>query len=128
MGVNGYRELKVWQEGVQLALEIYRLSEAFPKSEIYGLTSQMRRAAVSISANIAEGAARDTTKEYLRFVSIAIGSAAELQTLMQIVRGLKYLNESQLSPIESTCESITRMLRALQRSLRQRMNRTNGDS
>jgi four helix bundle protein len=80
----GYRELKVWQLGVDLALEVYRLTEAFPKSELYGLTSQMRRAAVSISSNIAEGHARKTRREMQRYVNIAKGSLAELETQLII--------------------------------------------
>lgn len=127
MGVANYRELRVWQSGVQLALDVYRLTAKFPKQEVYGLTSQMQRAAVSVSANIAEGACRDSTKEYLRFIAISLGSLAELQTFLQIVRGLNYVNDSELEPIESASESLARMLRSMQRSLRLRIKRQNPD-
>ena len=77
MMINSYRELKVWQLGMQLVKDIYLLTRQFPNQELYGLTSQVRRASVSIPANIAEGHARESTKEFLRYISIAQGSLAE---------------------------------------------------
>ena len=87
----------------------------------------MQRPAVSVSANIAEGACRDSTKEYLRFIAISLGLLAELQTFLQIVRGLNYVNNAELEPIESASDSIARILRSMQRSLRLRMKRQNPD-
>jgi four helix bundle protein len=78
--VQGYKDLLVWQKGIQLAKEIYRITQAFPNEEKFGLVSQMRRAAVSIPSNLAEGQARHTTKEFVQFVSHAEGSVAELDT------------------------------------------------
>jgi four helix bundle protein len=76
----GYRDLVVWQKGIALAREVYRITESFPKNEQFGLISQMRRAAVSIPSNVAEGQARHTTQEFIRFISHAEGSVAELDT------------------------------------------------
>ena len=89
MGVTDYRQLKVWQSGVQLVKSAYVLSQQFPKDELYGLTSQMRCAAVSIPANIAEGHARDSTREYLHYISIALGSLAELETMFVLAQGAR---------------------------------------
>src|SRR5262245_42799349 len=85
-----YRSLKVWQVAMSFVTRCYEMTKDFPASELYGLTSQIRRAAVSVPANIAEGHARDSTKEYLHHVSIALGSAAELQTLLQLSRPLGF--------------------------------------
>ncbi len=90
MEVKGYRDLKVWQLGVALAKEVYLLTRGFPKHEVYGLSSQAQRAAVSIPANIAEGHARDSTREYLQHVSIAQGSLAELETHLILAESLNY--------------------------------------
>lgn len=113
----GYRELKVWQLGVDLAIEIYRLTSAFPKSEAYGLTSQLRRAAVSIPSNIAEGHARKTRREMQRFANIAKGSLAELETQLIIAGELSYLAKDALQKILRTTEEESRMLSGLLRSI-----------
>ena len=80
MVVESYRDLIVWQEGMSLAVEVHKTTESYPKHEIYGLVSQLRRCSVSIPSNIAEGHARSSTLEYLRFLLIAMGSLAELET------------------------------------------------
>jgi four helix bundle protein len=85
---RGHRNLKVWEEAMKLVEHVYRVSRSFPKEEIFGLTVQMRRAAISVPANIAEGAARSGTKELARFVSIAIASLSELDTHIEIARRL----------------------------------------
>jgi len=92
--VQGYKDLLVWQKGIQLAKEIYRITQTFPSAEKFGLVSQMRRAAVSIPSNIAEGQARHTTKEFVQFVSHAEGSLAEMDTQLILALELGYCSEA----------------------------------
>jgi four helix bundle protein len=113
----GYRELRVWQLGVDLALEIYRVTADFPRSEQYGLTSQLRRAAVSIPSNIAEGHARKTRREMQRFANIAKGSLAELETQMIIAGELNFVANDTLSKLLKMTEEESRMLSGLLRSI-----------
>ena len=87
MTINNFRDLRVWQSGMELVVQVYRLTQSFPREEQYGLTSQMRRAAVSVPSNIAEGHARESSKEYLNHLSIVQGSLAELQTQIEIAEG-----------------------------------------
>lgn len=91
-----HHDLKVWQEAMNLVTEIYRLTDSFPKSESYGLTSQIRRAAVSIPSNIAEGAARTGSKEFLHFLSISRGSLSELETQILIAKNIGYINKADM--------------------------------
>ncbi|GFE57767.1 four helix bundle protein [Geobacter sp. AOG1] len=91
--MKDHKELDVWKKGIDLVVESYRHSGMFPKDELFGLTSQMRRAAVSIPSNIAEGAARNTSKEFVQFLHVALGSAAELETQFIIAKKLGYLEE-----------------------------------
>jgi len=86
MSVQSYRDLQVWQKSMDLVTECYRATQQFPKTEIYGLTSQLQRAAVSVPANIAEGQGRQHTKEFIQHLSIAYGSLAELETHLQIAQ------------------------------------------
>jgi four helix bundle protein len=116
----GYRELKVWQLGVDLALEVYRLTADFPKSELYGLTSQLRRAAVSIPSNVAEGHARKTRREMQRFANIAKGSLAELETQLIIAGELGYMNDDALRKRLQATEQESRMLSGLLKSLQEK--------
>lgn len=118
MKVNSYRDLKVWQVGMEIAAMVYRLTEKFPKQEAYGLTSQVQRAAVSIPSNIAEGHARDSTKEYLCALSIARGSLAELETQLLLSESLGYLTKADLESVLSKTNEIGKMLNALQQSLK----------
>ena len=90
---SSFRDLQVWQRGMQIVESVYRVSGCFPKTEIYGLTSQVHRAAVSVPSNIAEGHARSSTKEYLHHVSFAEGSLAELETQLEVAARLNYLGE-----------------------------------
>ena len=90
--IESHRDLKVWQRSIELTMCVYRLSSAFPRSEQFGLTSQLRRACVSIAANIAEGNGRHTDRDYAHFLSMAIGSAREVDTLLVITRELGYGN------------------------------------
>jgi four helix bundle protein len=107
---KSYRELLVWQKGIQLSVLVYRLSEQFPREESYGLTSQMRRAAVSIPSNIAEGAGRLNTGEYKQYLGVARGSSFELQTQLTIARQLGFGDTEQVGEAEATCDEIGRML------------------
>lgn len=105
-----YKELIVWQRGIQLTKAVYRITEKFPKSEMFGLTSQMRRAAVSIPANIAEGYARKHRAEYIQFARIAYGSGAELETFFVLVEELKYVPESDMTEPSRLLNETMRML------------------
>ena len=97
MNENGnHKNLKVWEKAINLAEEIYKLTMAFPKEELYGIVSQIRRAVVSISANIAEGAARNSNKEYIQFLYIALGSLSELETELIIAKKIGYLRDDKI--------------------------------
>ena len=97
--MKNYRDLIVWQKSVHFVTVIYQITKTFPKDEVFGLISQMRRCAVSIPSNIAEGYGRRSTNDYLRFLQIAMGSVYELQTQMEISTNLKYLSPSRLEEI-----------------------------
>jgi four helix bundle protein len=90
--VNSYRDLMIWQHSVELAEQVYRLTQHFPKQEMYGLSVQIQKAAVSVPANIAEGHARDSTKEFLHHLSISLGSLAELETQLILAERLAYID------------------------------------
>jgi len=93
--IKSFRDLKIWKEGIELVKRVYLVTEEFPKEEQYGLSSQMRRASVSIPSNVAEGFRRKHNKEYKQFLNIALGSCAELETQLVIARELKYIDENQ---------------------------------
>ncbi|MBX3265988.1 MAG: four helix bundle protein [Acidobacteria bacterium] len=112
-----YRALVVWQKSIVLVKMVYQLTDSFPKDERFGLTSQMRRAAVSIPSNIAEGQARRTTGDYVRFVSNAEGSLAELDTQLTISIELGYLERSSIQDCYSIMVEVRKMLNALRRAL-----------
>ena len=116
MPVRSYRDLKVWQDGKALTLVIYKLTTAFPKEELYGLTSQLRRCAVSIPSNIAEGNAR-STKDYMRFLNMALGSLAELETQIEIAHELHYITSESRQTVLTQTETLGKMLRSLHRKL-----------
>ena len=113
-----HERLKVWQASVGLVTELYEVTGSFPSEERYGLTSQIRRAAVSVPANIAEGAARGSDGEYLRFARIARGSLSELETLLIIAHNLHFVGEERFESLSGKCESIGAMMEGLCRSLR----------
>ncbi|HVW38867.1 MAG TPA: four helix bundle protein [Pirellulales bacterium] len=121
MSVRSYRDLDVWRLGIELVEEIYMVTRALPKSELYGLTSQMQRAAVSVPSNVAEGQQRESTKEFLHHVSYSLGSLAELNTLLAICERLSYSDSVRISALSAKTESIGKMLRSLQRSLRAKL-------
>jgi four helix bundle protein len=116
--LKSYRDLEVWKKSIDWAEGIYRASSGFPPEERYGLTSQMRRAAVSVAANIAEGAARTGTGEFLQFLSVASGSMAEVETFLILAGRLGYLAEVDRLALEAEAQEISRMLGGLKRSLR----------
>jgi four helix bundle protein len=114
---NSYRDLQVWQSSIDLAERIYRLTSTFPKSELYGLTSQLRRASVSVPSNIAEGWARRSRKDYQRFVEIALGSNDELQTQLVIADRLGLAEKTLLAETVALSDQVGRMLQGLRKFL-----------
>lgn len=108
-----YKELRVWQMAIELTKEIYRIVKLLPKEELYGISDQMRRAAVSIPSNIAEGQKRNTQKDFIQFLSIASGSTAELETQLIICKETDLLSENELQNAFELCESVEKMLSAL---------------
>jgi four helix bundle protein len=116
--IESYRSLSVWQKSVEFAVLVYRLVEKLPKHELYGLCSQMQRAAVSIPSNIAEGKERQSDKDFSRFIAIALGSLAELETQLLISQKLGYLAESDTQEINQQADAIGKMLRGLFKTLR----------
>ena len=117
MSFKNYQDLEVWQKAMDLVVLCYQMTKGFPKSEIYGLASQIRRAAVSIPANIAEGRERQHSKEFLQHLSIAYGSLAELETHVQIAKRLDYIDVNQLKGVLDKSAEIGRMLNGLRRSI-----------
>ncbi|CCH98604.1 MAG: four helix bundle protein [Microcystis aeruginosa BS13-02] len=115
--IQSYRDLRVWQEAVNLAESCYRLTKTFPKEELYGMTTQIRRASVSIAANIAEGYGRKTRGEYIQFLYIAQGSLKELETHWLISQRVELASPQSVNPILNQCESVGRLLLTLIRSL-----------
>ncbi|MDE3235251.1 MAG: four helix bundle protein [Bacteroidota bacterium] len=111
--IKTYRDLLVWQKSMSLVSEIYRFSKAFPSSEIYGLVSQLRRSAISIPSNIAEGYGRRSTGDYKRFLQIAVGSLFELQTQIEIAYRLEYVDESNFNFLSEKTSELDRMLHSL---------------
>jgi four helix bundle protein len=120
VSIQSYRELGVWQKAMTLAEECYRLTRSFPKDELFGMTSQIRRAAASIPANIAEGQGRQSTKEFLNFLSISRGSLKELETHLILSQRVGLLPQDQLDPLLTLTDEISRMLSGLRKSLEQR--------
>lgn len=115
--MQSYKDLIVWQKSIALVTALYMLTESFPKSELFGLTSQIRRSAVSIPANIVEGYSRKHRPEYVQFVRIAYASGAELETHLIITQNLKLTNVSQIQEIQDMLDEVMRMLNKLISSL-----------
>jgi four helix bundle protein len=116
--IKSYRELIVWQRSLDLVEAVYRLTQVLPASERFGLAGQLRRAAVSIPSNIAEGQSRNSTGEFLQALGVARGSLAEVETQLLIMGRLGYLAEEPLQVVLAECAEIGRMLNGLTRSLR----------
>jgi len=119
--IRGYRDLIVWQDSMDLVVTVYRITATFPKEERYSLVNQLRRAAVSVPSNIAEGHGRSRTGDYLHHLSVAVGSLSEVETQVQISRRLEYIAEDDQSRLLDSCNAIAKMLGGLIRSLRKRL-------
>jgi four helix bundle protein len=115
--IQSHRDLIVWQRAIQMSVALYKLTENFPKHEIYGLTSQIRRAGVSVASNIAEGYGRSSTGDYKRFLGMACGSNLEVQTQLVIARQLRFGEPKEFEVVEGFSEEIGKMLVSLMRSL-----------
>ncbi|HPO12773.1 MAG TPA: four helix bundle protein [Candidatus Hydrogenedentes bacterium] len=120
--MRDHRKLKVFQEADELALDVYQITAHFPKEELFGLTSQMRRASVSIVSNIVEGCARQTLSDYLHFLDMAFASARELAYQCSLAFRLKYMSKECGQNLEYKCEEVCKMLCGLTRSLRAKKN------
>jgi len=116
--MQDYKRIKVWQAGYGLVLDVYRLTDLFPKSEIYSLTSQLRRAAVSIPSNIAEGTAKESDIDFARFLDIALGSTFEIECQLMIAQKLDYMCIDIFDNLYSRVDEIKKMLSSLIRSVR----------
>ena len=119
--VRSYRDLQVWQKAMDVVDEVYRITGAFPGEERFGLSGQLQRAAVSVPANTAEGHATGYTKQYLRHLSIALGSLAEVETLLVIGRRRSYMAEAKLQALLELAAEVGRMLRGIQKSLKRKL-------
>ena len=117
MKVRSYKDLSVWQKAMVLGEECYRVKDAFPRSEEFGLKAQMHRAAVSIPSNVADGDVRQSTKEYCRFLAIAPGSTAELETQIELARRLGLGSEAESDELTQRCQEVGRMLNGLRLSI-----------
>jgi len=115
--IKTYRDLIIWQKSMALVTQIYMVTKRFPNDETYTLISQMRRCAISIPSNIAEGYGRKSTNDYIRFLNIAMGSIYELQTQLEISLNLKYLKEKDFEKFYELCRELERMLSSMTRKL-----------
>ncbi|WP_411833729.1 four helix bundle protein [Pseudoxanthomonas mexicana] len=114
---KSYQDLKVWQDAVSLVESVYRITSGFPAEDRFGLTSQIRRAAVSVPSNIAEGHARSSARDFMRHLAISRGSLAELETQILIAHRIGYLSADHMEELASDCDQIGKMLRGLLKSL-----------
>lgn len=125
MSIKSYRDLDVWQRAMDVAEVVYRISSGFPADERFGLVSQLRRSAVSVPSNIAEGHARFSTKDYLRHLSYAMGSLAEVETQLLLSRNLGYTTANEgaepLDPLLESCDVLGKKLRSLAHSLERKL-------
>lgn len=115
--INDYRDLVIWQKGLELSLNLYKVTKSFPQEERYGLISQIRKAAVSVPSNIAEGQARYSKKEFVRFLYFAKGSLAELDTQCIMAKELEYITENTYKGLSSKIDELQRMIFSLIRKL-----------
>lgn len=122
--VRSYRDLVAWQKAMDLMVEVYKATDGFPKNEQFGLTSQLRRAAVSVPSNIAEGSSRRSTQEYIRFINIATGSLAEIETQISAALRLGFLNAASEAELLGRCSEISRILQGLHDALQTRIKTT----
>lgn len=122
--MNDFKELKVWQKAYEFSLAVYLSSKSFPREEVYGLTSQLRRAAVSIGANIAEGCGRRSDGEFVRFLQIARGSSAEVEHHLLLARDLKFMPQSVYADLERKLAEVQRMLTSLVSAIQEKAGKT----
>ena len=120
--INSYRDLQVWQRSMELAYMVYSLVKLLPKEEIYALSDQMRRAAVSIPSNIAEGFYRNSTRDYIHFLYMAKGSLGEIETQLYLCEGFGYVKKEQILPILGKCDETGKMLTGLIKNLQLKLN------
>jgi four helix bundle protein len=116
--VKDFRQLKVWEKSHQLALAIYKATKEFPKEELYGLISQIRRSSMSIPTNIAEGCGRNTDADFARFLQMAMGSASEAEYQLILARDLEFLPKESYEKLQNDAEEVKRMLASLLRAIR----------
>jgi len=121
--IRAYKKLDTWQQAMNLVEHCYRVTAAFPNHELYGLTSQLRRAAVSIPSNVAEGSCRRKTKAYANHVSIALGSHGELETCIELAGRLGFVNAKEREALQVRAGSVGRLLSGLHRSLEEKIER-----
>ncbi len=119
--IESYRDLVAWRKSMDLVVAVYTLTEIFPKNEQFGLTSQIKRAVVSIPSNIAEGSSRRSTQEFLRYINIATGSLAEVETQLSVAQRLRFISPSQEEHLQRQCNEISRILQGLYDSLKSRL-------
>ena len=122
MSIKDYRELIVWQKAMDLVETIYQTTRTFPKEEIYGLTSQIRRAAISIPSNIAEGNGRNTTRDYVHFLGMAYGSVKEVETQVLIAERLRYINSGRSVELVTMTGETARLISGLMNSLNRKIS------
>jgi four helix bundle protein len=120
-GARCHTDLIVWQKAIDLAVAVYEATASFPRSEIFGLSSQLRRAAVSVASNVAEGSARRTTREFIHYLYVARGSLAETQTQLLLSRRLGYLDEARFLELDRGVDVLGRILNALVNGLQRRL-------
>lgn len=120
--INDYKDLLVWQKAMSLVVEVYKITKMLPKEETFGLSDQMRRAAVSIPSNIAEGYGRQTPKSYAQFLTIARGSAFELETQLLLCQKIHHLTSTTINTLVSAISEITRMLTSIINKLHQQLS------
>lgn len=115
--MKNFKNLNVWQNGIELVIDIYKKTEDFPKEEIYGLTSQIKRSAMSIPSNIAEGTGRSSDKDFNRFLDVALGSSFELETQLIIANRLKFLDDIDFNKLNQQIDEEQKMIIGLQKTL-----------
>jgi len=115
--IKDFKDLKIWQKSMEIVMDIYNITKTFPREETYGITSQMRRSAVSIPSNIAEGFKRHHNKEYKQFLYIALGSSAELETHLILAENLKYVTKKTAESIYENMDHLSRMITTLRKKL-----------
>ena len=125
MKTSDYKELQVWQKAMDLVVEIYKISKLLPKEEVYGISDQLRRSAVSIPSNIAEGQSRNSAKEFIQFLSIARGSLAELETQLLICIKVNMLSEDNIAEAQNITTEVGKMIKGLMNKLNSQLTTNN---